>query len=340
MSTAELPAFESSPFSGLRSRFPRIPRSMLPNGVLVREESRILVSAMDGVASPPADNLPLSTGAPGDSTGLPPDKPCPLLQTLLPCAAATALVVSGKFLIPTATGYWIEAVTDSMHSLQLPNLPRVRTGIEGTAFLVSAQHVVTAAHVVDRRAQGRAAFIFDYRHNVSLREAGDGLPRRYEFPRENVFCVDTENWKSAATQAPVSDDLILFQLDRPSGRTPITIAPLDALEKFQEVALAGYARQQPLTLITAACSGAPTPRVLEFDSRLIRTNVDTFQGNSGSPLLNRNGQALGVHINAHSGDIDASGNALRVDEDIPVAVAIRLRIIADQLQQVGATFAT
>lgn len=328
--------------SGLRGNFPRLPRGTIPNGSIVGEDERILLTrALLAQFNPPNLLLPPGPDEPEpDPDAAAPEPPCPLLQVLLPCAAATVLVVSRMFLRDGANDtVWIEAVPDAMRGHKLAHIPRVRTGIGGTAFLVTPRHVVTAAHVVDRRARPRAAFIFDY-HGDRLRQPGGGLPLRYEFPRANVYFAAEQAAPAATAAKPASDDIALIELDRAPGRTPIPLAATGALAKDDEVALIGHARQQPLTLTTAACEAGPVPRVFEFDQRLIRTNVDCFQGNSGSPLLNRQGHALGIHINAHSGDVDALGNAVRLEETVPVATAIRLHLIAAELAQAGATFGT
>lgn len=249
--------------------------------------------------------------------------------------AATALVISAKALRPAGNGrFWIDAVPEPMRDTAFARLPRVRAGIRGSGFLVTDTHLVTAMHVVDAGSLARAAFVFGYTAD-KLREAGDGLPQRYEFDAAAIF-LGAELF--APQDANAGDDLAIVRLDRGTGRTPLAVAAFDRIEAGQEVAMAGHARMQPLTLIADTRRVPPFPRVIRVDDRLIHSNIDAFQGNSGSALLDRNGDALGVHVDIAAEDYDdTTGLAARyADDGTAAASAVRLRIMRDRLRDIGA----
>lgn len=75
------------------------------------------------------------------------------------------------------------------------------------------------------------------------------------------------------------------------------------------------------------------------DARVIRTGIDAFQGNSSSPLLNWQGRALGMHVNALSNESivgkDATRSPLLLDEGQAVSIAGRLTPVVAALRALG-----
>ena len=263
---------------------------------------------------------------------------CPRMAVLSARVQAIAAVLPRKFLKRVDGGYWAASVGDSLHDSRFATVPSLRDSARGTAFLVGARHLITAAHVAGRDALPRLAFVFGYCID-NFRPAGDGLPDRFFFPDENVFFSREPEPEAAVPPPRNGDDIALIELDRDTARTPIPLAPSAALVKDAEVAMIGHARLQPVTLITAACSSRPQPRVFDFDARVIRTNIDAFQGNSGSPLLDRQGRALGMHVNALSNESAVGGNNIRsnvrLDEGRAVSIAGRLTPIVAALRALG-----
>jgi S1-C subfamily serine protease len=250
--------------------------------------------------------------------------------------AATALVISANALRPVGNSkFWIDASPERMRGTAFAELPRVRAGIRGSGFLVTDTHLVTALHVVDHGSLARAAFVFGYTAD-RLCAANGRLPQRYEFDAAAIFFGE-ELFTPQGVYA--GDDLAIIRLDRSTGRKPLAIAAFDSLEPGQEVAMAGHARMQPMTLIADIDRVPPLPRVIRFDDSLIHCNIDAFQGNSGSALLDRSGDALGVHVDIDAEDYDdTTGLAARYDDDGSAAAsAVRLRVVRDRLSEIGAT---
>ncbi|MBL8299801.1 MAG: trypsin-like peptidase domain-containing protein [Rhodanobacteraceae bacterium] len=250
------------------------------------------------------------------------------------CIAATAVVVPRQLLIPGPRGeLWTEALPRTLIGRGAGALPGVAGS--GTAFLVTPRHVVTAAHVVNPHRITHSAFVFGFTA-ASLRQPGDGLPLRYLFDHEAIAYGVSVTVPGAT---PCHDDISLIELSKPIERRGIAIAQPDAIALNQPVTLVGCAGLQP---VTAAMAGVDPPaRVLAFDERIAQTSVRVAQGNSGSPLLDSNGDALGVHVSMATPTIrqpaspSVIGNAGMV-----VASAVRMRVILDALVKIGAQIRT
>jgi S1-C subfamily serine protease len=133
----------------------------------------------------------------------------------------------------------------------------------GTAFLISAAgHLLTANHVV----QGRTT--------VTIHMADRDVPAR-------VLVRDPAN------------DVALLQADI-SG-TPLPLTSASTVSRGQEVMSLGY----PLVDMQGESQKAGFGRVnalsgLEDDIRFLQMDVPTQPGNSGGPLLNQQGQVVGI----------------------------------------------
>lgn len=228
--------------------------------------------------------------------------------------AATALVVRRRLLVPSPGGYWIQALPRTL--LSSSGMPCIAG--KGTAFLVTPQHLVTAAHVIDRRWVADSAFVFDF-HAACLKQPDGNRPLRYEFAADSVA-------SGASIVGPdrdvCGDDITVVELHRPVPRCGVAVAPLDTLAQNQPVKLVGCARLQPIAIIGTADE---TPaRVLQFDARVIHSDIAALPGSSGSALLDADGHALGVQSRLHD------------DGSRCVATAIRLCVIRDLLRTLGA----
>ena len=270
------------------------------------------------------------------------DRSISRLQPLLPAEFATAMIVSDAVLKFAEDGSrWLEAFPESMHLSAFVELPQVRSGIRGTGFLVTNRHLVTAAHVVDPATLDRAAFVFGVNASDLLPATDDGLPERFRIPAERVYYG-----KNIFVPGPVLavDDIVVIELDSkisPDDKqpklVPLAIAALDSLQGEQEVALVGHARLQPLTITAAKAASDNLPHVLSLGPRVIHTNIDSFQGNSGSALLDMAGDVLGVQMVIYGGDENSDSETIHVEATSLVASAVRMRVIGDYLKEIGAT---
>lgn len=301
---------------GLRSRFP-----------LLRLDSPPVRAGGDGaVAGRDSRRLYRRRG----SSALPPYLGPDHVARFQAASRATALVVHRKALIATESGFWIDTFPEDMMSAGFEQLRRANA--KGTAFLVTRQHLVANPHFLDSELVAESAFVFDF-HADCFREPSGTLPARYEFPAENVFYGESVVESNAT---PAADDVMIVKLTQPvAGRDPLAIASLNRVAQNQLVALIGYARKQPMSVVTDI-TNEPSPHVIRFDPRVIQTNVDSFQGTSGSPLLDHNGDVLGVVTEILCDDQNEGTRPTVVDRDVAVASAIRMRVIGDQLRSIGA----
>lgn len=277
-----------------------------------------------------ANNVRLVPGTNGLELKLPQLEAATVKRFATACSA-TALVLRPNSLIPTATGnYWIAVFPERMVNQGMERLPRV-AGATGSAFLVTPRHLVTAAHVIGRSWVADAAFVFDFTADC-LREPEGDLPLRYEFARDSVVFGGSLVFP---TVTPVTDDIAVIELNIATVRSGLAIAGLQKPAINDAVALVGCARFQPLTVV-ADTPTAQAPRVFKVEDRVVHTNVDAFQGSSGSALLDENGDVLGVHVDIIFDDQNDGDVPTMVDEDIAVASAVRMAVIEKTLNSVGA----
>lgn len=137
----------------------------------------------------------------------------------------------------------------------------------GTGFLVAPDVVATAKHVLDPVAIDDLAFAFGFAY-----DAPDSAPP------DSVAEADVFRAKSA-TRAQDDQDWALVTLERAvPGRQPLPLRRSGAVAEEQRIAVVGH----PLSLPMKVAPGA----VKVIGTTLLYIDTDTYQGNSGSPLLN------------------------------------------------------
>ena len=129
------------------------------------------------------------------------------------------------------------------------------------------------------------------------------------------------------------NDLAVIKIDAPAAElTPVPLGESDKLFVGQKVLAIGNPFGLDRTLTTGIISGLERPLRSEMTGRLIEGAIQTDaainQGNSGGPLLNSNGQMIGINTMI----ISPSGGSVGVGFAVPVKTA--KRVIAD-IQQYG-----
>ena len=158
-----------------------------------------------------------------------------------------------------------------------------------TAFLIAGDVVATAGHCLRATALGNMALVFGYQHGA------DGEPPPTRFDQNQVYSVGSVI--AFEYRGSMGADYALIRLDRP---VPAEVADplelrMDELIKGDNLNVIGYP------------SGLPA-KVAFGDSAVIREttkekywgNLDTYGGNSGSPVFDRDGKVVGILVTGTS----------------------------------------
>ena len=192
-------------------------------------------------------------------------------ELLTESRAVAAMVSRNKLNIETLIGFEIDAPTYQ----QDYNLCRDQRFVdqpvisECTGFLVGPDILMTAGHCVTNMKDCQGSdWVFDF--EMSEKE---GNPTGIN--RNNVYQCKSILAQSAGNKI----DFAIIQLDRPTDRTPLNLAgPSAAVAPGTNLYMMGYPGGLPLKITDNA-------QVLKQDHHLLVTNIDAFEGNSGSPVL-------------------------------------------------------
>lgn len=166
--------------------------------------------------------------------------------------------------------------------------------VEGfcTGILVGPDLLLTAGHcVVVPKNCADIAVVFGYEYQ----SPGDEL----ESVRSGVPAADVYHCKEAidiafafATWEECEVDFALLRLDRPvTERRPMQIAPSREAIPGMELAAVGHPSNLPKK-ITAGGS----VQAIAHDGHNLHYDLDTFGGNSGSPVVDDDGELQAIHI--------------------------------------------
>ena len=158
-----------------------------------------------------------------------------------------------------------------------------------SGFLIDEDIVITAGHCV--RVEGYChltSFIFDY----SYRKESDNPTK---VPKENVY--QCKRLIHSQANGVTNNDFAVIQLDRKvKDRSPLPYRQQGQIQVGDKVTVIGH----PFGLPTKFADDATVRET--FDSIYFKTNLDTFAGNSGSPIFNENtGLVEGILVR---GDVD------------------------------------
>lgn len=173
------------------------------------------------------------------------------------------------------------------------------TGSSGSGFVIDQQgHIVTNYHVVQSATEIVVMFY-------------DGTITRAE-----------------VTGTDPDSDLAVIQVNLPAERlSPVTFGNVDDLRIGQEVVAIGSPFGQNWTLTTGIISA--TNRIISglgdySIGSAIQTDTPINPGNSGGPLINLNGQVVGVNSQIISETGSNSGVGFAIPSDLVVRVANEL----------------
>lgn len=166
-----------------------------------------------------------------------------------------------------------------------------------TGFLVGPDLLATAGHCVyavnnpsqtleheTEKACKSFLWMFDYRSDAS------GVTKTKGLPAENLYRCKEIIYAVQYEKAPF-DDYALIRLDRPvTGRTPLEFATTEPARGSQ-LFMIGHPFGIPLTLTSNGRVTLTDPARSSYV-----TSLDAFQGNSGGPVFDSNGDVTGILV--------------------------------------------
>lgn len=194
-------------------------------------------------------------------------------------ARAVGLVVERQFLSRTPDGMALttEPLTSSMGVCSDQTYANEPSVTAGTGFLVAPDLLVTAGHVVDGTGGcDELAIVFDFAYG-----SADGEIEEIRIARdENVFfCKSVIAYREEAEGA----DYAVVRLDRPvTGRTPLTLRTSGQVPEGTPLTIIGHPSGLPMKI----AAGDSRVRKVEKEDGYFRSDLDSFAGNSGSPVFN------------------------------------------------------
>lgn len=162
-----------------------------------------------------------------------------------------------------------------------------------SGFLVAPDLIATAGHCMTNAGETRNetemyceafGWLFDYQKGASGTTTTKGIAKdRYYKCKKIIYAVKEETYPYR--------DYALVQLERPvTGREPMKIASKSP-GVGEAVSMMGYPFGTPLKLSSKAQVLIDNP---ERQSQI--TNLDAFEGNSGSAVLNSAGEVAGILV--------------------------------------------
>jgi V8-like Glu-specific endopeptidase len=152
-----------------------------------------------------------------------------------------------------------------------------------TGFLIGPDLLATAGHCVDRENYAQRAWIFGYDSTYSFNQ-------RPVFSKDQVYLTkEVVYWDRDVTQRK---DYAVVRLDRPvTDIQPLKFRSSGLVPNNTDLAIIGH----PTGLTSKIAAGG---KVLNNSFvNAIKTNVDSFAGNSGSPVLNiQTGMVEGILV--------------------------------------------
>jgi V8-like Glu-specific endopeptidase len=162
-----------------------------------------------------------------------------------------------------------------------------------TGFLVGEDILVTAGHCVSESTCPDMAVVFDYAYQSAEDTRFD--ERLVTFPKSDVYSCKQVLGHGYDLEDNCTTDWAVLQLDRPVvGREPLKLA-LETPERGVNLFAVGH----PSGLPTKIAGNAIVRR---HGDLTFGYELDLFGGNSGSPVLDKEGVVRGIHICGGVGD--------------------------------------
>lgn len=155
-----------------------------------------------------------------------------------------------------------------------------------SSFLVAPNIVITAGHCVHGKSEhtlSKMRFVFGFWMESKT-------STEFNLPSDNVYSV--KRIVHYEYNRLTSVDFAVIELDRDvTVAEPLKVS-IESAEKGDAVYIIGYPNGLPLKY-------SPNANVFRSNSKSFVASLDAFQGNSGSPVFNSNGEVTGVYISTY-----------------------------------------
>ncbi len=188
-------------------------------------------------------------------------------------AASTAAMIPARNLEISGENYLVKGGTlvgDGVCSDE--KFAKQQTAAMCTGFLVGPDLLLTAGHCIKSMADCESnAWVFDYSNTIAERS-------EFKINQKDVYtCTQII---SRSLDRETQNDFALVKLDRVTDRVPLSYRKTGEISRNAKLLVIGH----PSGLPTKIADGAYV-RAID-NSYFFQANLDTFGGNSGSPVFN------------------------------------------------------
>lgn len=245
------------------------------------------------------------------------------------------LIPRGDIVVDSNGAWWVDAAPMTISGSRFEGSPSLPLSKPATFFCVGHELLVGAAHTFPVPDSTDDVIAFDLRFD-QWQAGPPGTEGRFLLRPEQLFAITgAQIWAHSSTQGDAV--LVGCRPEFAASRLPPPL-PLASAETIGErglLAMMGYPRGLPLK----ACIPFPgyphsAPRARALDGPTLRSTLDTFQGNSGSPVFNERGEVVAVH-NGGGADTQDNGQVSVLREGSAVSRATVIDVLAPALGRCG-----
>ena len=189
-------------------------------------------------------------------------------------------------------------LTQSQNICSDQNFGSEITAASCTGFLVKPNVIVTAGHCIPKKADCKNNYwVFDYTQKVVQGQKKPKIMKRDVYRCKRVLHKMSDYYSDA-------DYAVIELTKKVKGRTPLKLErAIENISVGEEIAVIGTPSGLPLKY-------AENAKVRSLEQKFFVTNLDTFGGNSGSPVFSKkSGKVIGILVRGEEDYISAPGSS-------------------------------